>query len=126
MPTTRPKHSSTLHGKHRVQQRYGGSKYVQEEIINRAKNYGVLIHQIPKSLPLYHFVEMKMYAMDRIVKLLDGYVFVFFKSGRLQTMYELPEEYKADWEQIKCKQDKNHEGYKRKKAHLANHRRKHP
>lgn len=102
----------TYHAKKRHEQRYGGDEDV-DLLVRKALNYGIYIHQVPKTLELYWFMDNKANFHNKKIKLLQGYVFVFTKTGnRLITMYAIPDEFKEEYESIKHIEDENREKHK--------------
>ena len=104
--------SFTRHAKKRHEQRYNGIENV-EVVAHKALNYGIYIHQVPTTMELYWFMDNKAQFQNKKIKLLEGYVFVFTKTGnRLITMYAIPEEFKEEYESIRHIEDENKEKYK--------------
>lgn len=102
----------TYHAKKRHEQRYDGDENV-DVLVHKALNYGIYIHQVPTDLELYWFMDGKAQFQNKKIKLLQGYVFVFTKTGnRLITMYAIPDEFKEEYESIRHIEDENKEKHK--------------
>ena len=111
MPRYKPKRISSQHGKQRFSQRYDGEGS-PEIMASKALHYGIHYSQIPEGLNLKKFVFEKKLRNDKKIRLVDGYVVVLSRSGRLITLYRLPDEYQAEYESIKSIQDENRDWYR--------------
>lgn len=107
----RPSTPTSKHASHRYRQRYVGDETL-EAVTAKALHYGIFIHQIPEDNPLYSFIAGKIQAANKLVKILDGYVFVFSRSKRLITMYPIPEEFRDDYLRINYLESENREKYR--------------
>ena len=115
MSKYRPKTKSSFHGKKRFSQRYDGPAKKAESLADRALHYGIHFSQIPPELKLSEFVFFKKTRMNKKIRLLDGYVVVLSRSGRLITLYTIPDEFREEYETIRHMQDENKENYRRTK-----------
>lgn len=117
MAKYRPKTPYSSHCKYRYKQRFTGEQEL-EDLARRGRHYGITPDQVPPEFELRHFLEGKELKRRKMVKLLDGYVLIYSRSGRMMTLYQLPEWLKADYESVKHIEKKNREAYRRmKKMH---------
>lgn len=111
MPRYRPKTKSSVHAKIRTEQRYGNGQDA-DIVAGRALHYGINRHQLEFGSPLRNFVEAKRSALNKKIRLLDGYVVVFSRSGRMITIYRLPDDLIPEFEKARHIQEENREKYR--------------
>jgi len=111
MPRYRPKTKSSAHAKMRTEQRYGNGQDA-DIVAGRALHYGINRHQLEFGSPLREFMEAKRNALHKKIRLLDGYVVVFSRSGRMITIYKLHAGLAAEFEKVRHIQDENREKYR--------------
>ena len=115
MAKYRAKNPVSPHAYRRMAERY--HENIDRLALSRsALHYGVTLWQLPSDSKLRAFMLSKHSMMMKIVKLLNGYVFIFSKGQRLITMYELPEEFKEEWEGFSYIQEQNKKSFKAMKA----------
>ena len=114
MARFRAKNFVSPHAKKRIKQRYEGNKG-EYELSKNALHFGVIPRQLPAGSPLRGFMEDKKCVADKRVKLLNGYIFIFSKSKRLITMYQVPEEYQEEAKAYLAIQSANRERYREAK-----------
>lgn len=111
MAKYRPKTKSSVHAKIRTKQRYGQGQDA-DIVAGRAIHYGINRHQLEFGSPLRNFIEAKRKALNKKIRLLDGYVVVFSRSGRMITIYKLPAELLPEFDAVKHIQAENREKYR--------------
>ena len=112
MPRYKPKTKYSRHAEKRYGQRYKGDSNMAD-LARRAFRFGLHFSQIPPGMALSGYVLSKKAKMNKKIRLLEGYLFVFSRNGRLMTMYPLPEEYMGEYSTLSHIERENREEYRK-------------
>ena len=119
MAKYKPKTPYSKHCKYRYKQRFTGEQEL-EDLARRGKHYGIKSDQIPQEFELRAYIEGKEMRRNKVVKIIDGFILIYSRSGRMMTLYAVPEWLMVEYESIKHIERSNRDKFRAAKKRHTN------
>lgn len=112
MSNKKYKNPVSPHAKRRIRERYASECKDDYELSRNALHFGIHAGQLPYESELRGYLLSKMCTKNKIVRMLNGYVYIFSRGRRLITMYPVPEAFMQEADSLTDLQEKNRLQYK--------------